>query len=103
MAAHSSILAWNPMYRGAWRVTVHGVTKSRTRLSDFTFTFLCKSHLDKKEKKTVADAYKQILWGGNLVNRDAEKQERQLVKMGFLRKVMCVSTCAKSLQPCPTL
>ena len=24
----------NPMDRGAWRATVHGVTKSRTRLSD---------------------------------------------------------------------
>ena len=24
----------NPMGRGAWRATVHGVTKSRTRLSD---------------------------------------------------------------------
>ena len=23
---------------GAWKATVHGVTKSRTRLSDFTFT-----------------------------------------------------------------
>ena len=29
----------NPMDRGAWWVAVHGVTKSRTRLSDFTFTF----------------------------------------------------------------
>ena len=28
----------NPMGRGAWWATVHGVTKSRTRLSDFTFT-----------------------------------------------------------------
>ena len=27
------------MDRGAWRATVHGVAKSRTRLSDFTFTF----------------------------------------------------------------
>ena len=27
----------NPMDRGAWWATVHGVTKSRTRLSDFTF------------------------------------------------------------------
>ena len=35
MATHSSILAWKiPMGRGAWRATVHGVTKSRTRLSD---------------------------------------------------------------------
>ena len=27
----------NPMERGAWRATVHGVTKSWTRLSDFTY------------------------------------------------------------------
>ena len=26
----------NPMDRGAWRATVHGIAKSRTRLSDFT-------------------------------------------------------------------
>ena len=33
MATHSSILAWRiPMGRGAWQV--HGVTKSRTGLSD---------------------------------------------------------------------
>ena len=29
----------NPMGRGAWWATVHGVAKSWTRLSDFTFTF----------------------------------------------------------------
>ena len=29
----------NPMDRGAWLATVHGVTKSQTRLSDFPFTF----------------------------------------------------------------
>ena len=35
MATHSSILAWRiPMDRGAWWATVHGVSKSRTRLSD---------------------------------------------------------------------
>ena len=27
------------MDRGAWQAAVHGVAKSRTRLSDFTFTF----------------------------------------------------------------
>ena len=38
MATHSSILAWRiPMDGGAWWATVHGVAKSRTRLSDFTF------------------------------------------------------------------
>ena len=29
----------NPMGGGAWYAVVHGVTKSRTRLSDFTLTF----------------------------------------------------------------
>ena len=28
----------NPMDRGAWQATAHGVTKSRKRLSDFYFT-----------------------------------------------------------------
>ena len=29
----------NPIEGGAWWATVHRVTKSQTRLSDFTFTF----------------------------------------------------------------
>ena len=29
----------DPRDRGAWWAAVHGVTKSRTRLSDFPFTF----------------------------------------------------------------
>ena len=29
----------NPMDGGAWWAAVHGVSKSRTQLSDFTFTF----------------------------------------------------------------
>jgi len=29
----------NPMDRGAWWAAVHGVAKSQTRLSDFTFRF----------------------------------------------------------------
>ena len=37
----------NPMDRGAWWAEVHGVAKSRTRLSDLTFTF----HFDALEKE----------------------------------------------------
>ena len=37
----------NPMDGGAWWAAVHGVTKSRPRLSDFTFTF----HLHALEKE----------------------------------------------------
>ena len=38
------------MGRGAWWATVHGVAKSRTRLSDFTFTF----HFHALEKEMAA-------------------------------------------------
>ena len=35
IATHSSVLAWRiPQTRGAWRAPVHGMHKSRTRLSD---------------------------------------------------------------------
>ena len=35
MATHPCILAWRiPMERGAWQAVVHGVAKSRTRLSN---------------------------------------------------------------------
>ena len=35
MATHSNILAWGiPMDRGAWRATVHEVTKCQTWLSE---------------------------------------------------------------------
>ena len=45
---HSLVQQWHPtpvllpgksMDGGAWSAAVHGVAKSRTRLSDFTFTF----------------------------------------------------------------
>ena len=36
MATHSSTLAWEI----PWMATVHGVAKSRTQLSNFTFFFL---------------------------------------------------------------
>ena len=40
MAPHSSTLAWKiPWTGGAWWAAVHGVAKSWTQLSDFTFTF----------------------------------------------------------------
>ena len=40
----------NPMDRGAWEATVHGVANSRTRLSDFTFIF--QFHALEKEMAT---------------------------------------------------
>ena len=40
----------NPTDRGAWSAAVHGVAKSRTRLSDFPFTF----HFHALEKEMAA-------------------------------------------------
>ena len=40
----------NPTDRGAWWAAVHGIAKSRTRLSDFPFTF--HSHAREKEMAT---------------------------------------------------
>ena len=48
MATYFGTLAWkNPMDGGAWWSAVHGVVKSQTRLSDFSFTF----HLHALEKE----------------------------------------------------
>ena len=48
MAPHSSTLAWKiPWMEEPGRLQSHGVTKSRTRLSDFTFIF----HLHALEKE----------------------------------------------------
>ena len=45
----------NPMDGGAWWAAVHGVAKSRTRLSDFTFT----SHFHALEKEMAT--YSSVL------------------------------------------
>ena len=37
----------NLMDRGAWQATVQGFTMSRTRLSDFTFTFRAEQEVKK--------------------------------------------------------
>ena len=40
------------MDEGAWKAAVHGVAKSRTQLSDFTFTF--PFHAVEKEMATLS-------------------------------------------------
>ena len=43
------------MDRGAWKAAVHGVAKSQTRLSDFTFTF--HFHALEKEMATHSSVF----------------------------------------------
>ena len=59
MAPNSSTLAWTiPWIGGAWWAAVHGVPKSQTRLSDFTFTF--HFHALEKEMATHSSVYVYI-------------------------------------------
>ena len=55
----------NPMDGGAWKAAVHGVTKSQTRLIDFTFTF--HFHALEKEVAThssvLAWRIPGVIWG----------------------------------------
>ena len=49
------------MDRGAWWAAVHGVARSRTRLSDFTFTF--HFHALEKEMATHSSVLAGIIPG----------------------------------------
>ena len=59
MATHTRILALeNPTDSGAWRTSVHGVAKSRTRLNNLACT-----HAQNKAESAMKEmhAYK-VLW-----------------------------------------
>ena len=43
------------MDRGAWRATVHGVTKSRTQLNDYY------SHFHETDKGSISKMHKQFI------------------------------------------
>ena len=69
----------NPMDGGAWQAAVHGVAKSQTQQSDFTFTF----HFHALEKE-MATHSSVLAWripgteepGGLLFYRVAQNQTR---------------------------
>ena len=59
MATHSSILAWRiPWMEEPGWATVHGVTKSQTLMSDFTFTF----HFHALEKELATTHSSVLAW-----------------------------------------
>ena len=76
MATHSSTLAWRiPMDRGAWQATVHGVSKSWTRLKQVSthahnifgkcFLCICKECVF-QISSVLSETASQIEW---LINR----------------------------------
>ena len=65
----------NPMDGGAWWAAVHGVARSRTRLSDFTFTF--RFHALEKEITTHSNV---LAWRSPWTEKPGGLQS-----MGFLK------------------
>ena len=78
MVPHSSTLAWRiPWIGGAWWAAVHGVAKSQTRLSDFTFT----SHFYALEKE-IATHSSILAWRISWTEEPGGLQSRGLQKVG---------------------
>ena len=50
----------NPMDRGAWWVTIHGVSKSWTRLSNFIYHLLSRDALEKSSESRMCEAYERV-------------------------------------------
>ena len=67
----------NPMDGGAWWATVHGVATSRSRLSDFTFTF----HFHAMEKE-MATHSSTLAWKIPLMEEPGGLQSRGLQRVG---------------------
>ena len=82
MATHSSTLAWkNPMDRDAWRATVHGITKSRTQLSDFTFF----SFFQDEEKTETISIFKTAIV--HLGNSHCRKTRRRYTMTTYVARL----------------
>ena len=54
------------MDEGAWWATVHGVSKSRTRLSDFTFTLIVITNSRGRQNKPSQPHFKVRLSHGEI-------------------------------------
>ena len=65
------------MDRGAWWAAVHGVAKSRTRLSDFTFTF----YFNALEKEVAAHS-SVLAWRIPGTGEPGRLQSMGLLKVG---------------------
>ena len=92
----------NPMDGGAWWAAVHGVAKSQTRLSDFTFTF----HFHALEKE-MATHSSVLAWRIPQTEKPGRLQSMGLHRVGHdwsdLAAAAAKSDWLYSLQPAPCL
>ena len=69
----------NPMDRGAWWATVHGVAKSQTRLGDFTFTQM------KREERQPGNCFGllHVLWFSDFRILNITERSVELMRLNF--------------------
>ena len=81
------------MGRGAWEAAVHGVAKSRTRLSDFTFTFHFHALEEEMATHSSVLAWESQGWGSlvgcrlwgrtesDTIEAALQQQQQQVIQM----------------------
>ena len=80
----------NPMDGGAWWAAVHGVAKSRTRLSDFPFTF----HFHALEKEMASlMSFKSILAFLSLLLKDIVSMRHVAATYHFVSSLLTSVIC----------
>ena len=82
------------MDRGAWRATVHGVTRSQTRLSNITHKGWLRGKKKKKKKLTpggIVNAGSRNLHGLGVLAAGTEKKSIAIVNRAAMNTGVCVS------------
>ena len=96
MAPPPVLLPGKSMDRGAWWAAVHGVAKSRTRLSDFPFTFLF--HALEKEMATHSSILAWIIPGteepSGLPSMGSQSRTHDWSDLAAAYVCVCVCVCA---------
>ena len=77
---------------GAWQAAVHGVTKSQTQLSDFTFTF--HFHMLEKEMATHSSV---LAWRIPGTGEPGGQPSMGLQRVGHPRRISGVGAAAAAL------
>ena len=105
MATHSSILAWRiPWTDGAWRATVHRVTKSPARLIDYTVSSQARQERSRFKKHPPSDFLRNLPFPDE-GPRDARLHARSRPEGAIVSARLCPAAprCFSQMSFCPSM